>query len=329
MNPAPGADRIRQHSGDEITTLWDYRNRHAQYRLDPQLQAAHAASPWLVSPDDHEIDNNWAGYTPQDPEQQTEMEFKVRRWAALKAYYEHMPLERRLVLTGLESELKIYDAFDFGDLLRIVLMDTRQYRSDQPCSQAFPSAPNCAQRFNEELTMTGQAQERFIGEALSTSNQRWNLLAQQTWFTPFRYPGDQYNMDQWDGYAVQRRRLHQRLSNPALNSPVVLSGDWHCGNAMNVPADLSDPQSRPVAAELTTTSISSACPWVEAVQAALPDNPLSRYFTGDRRGYLLCDIGNSALQAQYRLVEDPARADSAVAADGQLQIEVGRRGFTA
>ena len=67
------AGRLREHVGSEIKTLWDYRNRYAQYKLDPQLQAAHAISPWLVSPDDHEIDNNWAGYVPEDPEQQTEL----------------------------------------------------------------------------------------------------------------------------------------------------------------------------------------------------------------------------------------------------------------
>ena len=174
------AGRVREHVGEEIRTLWDYRNRYALYKLDPHLQAAHAASPWIVSPDDHEIDNNWAGYIPQDPEQQTEMEFKVRRWAALKAFYEHMPIENRPQLDGLDSSLRIYSGYDFGRQLRINLMDTRQYRSDQPCGQVMPADDDCDGRYNNDTSMMGNERELWLGRQLRGSRERWNVLAQQT-----------------------------------------------------------------------------------------------------------------------------------------------------
>lgn len=321
--------RVRQHIGPEIRTLRDYRNRYAQYKSDPHLQAAHAASPWLVSLDDHEIDNNWAGYSPEDPDSQTELEFRVRRWAALKAYYEHMPLERRPTLAGLDSSLRLYDSYDFGRQVRILMMDTRQYRSDQVCSQAFPSAPDCEARQADNLTMTGPDQEQMLRQFLTENRARWQLLAQQTWFTRFRYPGNEYNMDQWDGYASQQARVRDWLATPELNNPVILSGDWHCGCAMDVPADFDDPESQPVAAELATTSISSRCPWASAVARALTENPQVRYWSDDRRGYVLCRIDASRLEAEYRLVSDPRLPAATVVTDGVLVVENGNRGFAA
>lgn len=322
-----GADRVRQHQGPETRTLWDYRNRYAQYRLDPHLQAAHAAAPWLMVPDDHEVDNNWAGYTPEDPEEQTDLEFRVRRWAALQAYYEHMPVERPPQLAGLDSELRLYDSYRFGRQLRILLMDTRQYRDDQVCSQAFPSAPHCDARLNPRLNKLGRAQEQFFQPLLSETEARWNVLAQQTWFTSFRYPGNEYNMDQWDGYAAQRQRIKTKLAAPGFSNPVVLSGDWHCGAAMNVPLDDANPESTPVAVELATTSISSNCPWSAAVARALPGNPQLQYWTDNRRGYVLCEFNRDRMQADYRLVDSPTDPGSAVFLDRRLEVIAGRRGF--
>jgi len=324
----PGdADRVRQHLGPETRTLWDYRNRYAQYRLDPHLQAAHAAAPWLMVPDDHEVDNNWAGYTPQDPEQQTDLEFRVRRWSALKAYYEHMPVERPPQLTGLESELRLYDSYEFGRQLRVLLMDTRQYRDDQVCSQAFPSAPHCDARLDPRLNKLGRAQEQFFQPLLSETEARWNVLAQQTWFTPFRYPNNEFNMDQWDGYVAQRERIKTKLAAAEFSNPVVLSGDWHCGAAMNVPTNDQDPESAPIAAELATTSISSDCPWSAAVARALPGNPQVQYWSDNRRGYVLCDFRNDRLQAEYRLVDSPGDPRSDVYVDRRLEVLAGQPGF--
>ena len=324
----PDITVVRQHLSPEIRTLWDYRNRYAQYRLDPDLQAAHAATPWVVSFDDHEIDNNWAGYIPEDPDRQTDLEFRVRRWAALKAFYEHMPLEQRPSLNGLNSSLRIHDQFKFGRQLNLVMLDTRQYRSDQPCGQAFPGDVDCSDRYNPGKTMIGLDQERWLANTLRQSDARWNLIAQQTWFSEFRYPENRFNMDQWDGYTAQRSRIITEIANPNLENPVVISGDWHCGAAFDVLKDFSQPESAtPVAAELAVTSISSPCTWSSSVAEALPENPHTQYFGGDQRGYLHCELNSTELVATYRVVDRPIDNDSEVLVDKILQVTDKRRGL--
>jgi alkaline phosphatase D len=245
----------------------------------------------------------------------------------MKTFYEHMPLERRPRLSKLNSSLQIYDQFQFGRQLNLMLMDTRQYRTDQPCGQAFPADDDCADRHDPTATMLGKKQETWLKRTLRKSDAQWNLLAQQTWFSEFRYPQDRFNMDQWDGYTAQRGRLIDELANPNLNNPVILSGDWHCGAAFDVLKDFSEPDSEKVAAELAVTSISSPCLWSSEAAAAVPGNAHSKYYGGDQRGYLWCEISSENMVAENRVVRAPNRADSKVVNDGSLRVEAGKRGF--
>ncbi len=168
----PSDTGVRRHEGsDEPYTLVQYRNRHAQYHTDPNLQAAHAAMPWIVTLDDHEIDNNWADEIPQDPANQTPEAFRARRVAALQAYYEHMPLRRSSLPNGLDMQL--YRPFRFGDLMTMHVLDTRQYRSDQPANFDEANAP--------DRTMTGVEQEGWLVRGMSES---------RTPVEPARQPGD-------------------------------------------------------------------------------------------------------------------------------------------
>ena len=126
----PGRDNlVRKHVGGELLTIDDYRNRYAQYRSDPALRAAHASFPFLVVWDDHEVDNNYAGLNDENgtPVEQ----FALRRAAGYKAYYEHMPLRRSSIPKG--ALLQLYRPFTYGTLASISMLDTRQYRTDQPC----------------------------------------------------------------------------------------------------------------------------------------------------------------------------------------------------
>jgi alkaline phosphatase D len=325
----PGAEIevVRQHASPEVRTLFEYRNRYAQYRTDPDLQAAHAAAPWLVSFDDHEVDNNWAGYVPEDPRRETPLEFRVRRRAALRAWWEHMPLEQRPAFEGTASRILAHGRHRFGRQLELCFLDTRQYRSDQPCGQGFPADLHCDDRLDPRLTMVGAQQRRWLERSLGSSDARWTVVAQQTWFSPFRYPGDRWNMDQWDGYAAERARLVRALAQPRLANPVVLGGDWHYGAAFDVPSDPADPESLPAAAELDVGSVSTPCLWASAVDAAAPGNPHMHYRGGDRRGWLACRLGADGLEADYRVVADPASPHSAVATDRTVRVAAGRRGI--
>lgn len=313
---------VRQHNGAEITTLWDYRNRHALYRTDPDLQAAHAASPWIVAMDDHEIDNNWAGYIPQDPWAQTELEFQVRRIAALQAYYEHMPIEKPPVFDGLKSRLDMHGVYRFGPA-QVHLLDTRQYRSDQVCGDGFPGEKECPELQDAKRSMTGAEQEKWLFEQLDRSDAAFNVLAQQTWFAPFRYSEEptqgQFNMDQWDGYPVQRQRIIDKLA--SVKNPVVLSGDWHCANAARIHKNPLDAKSALVGHEFAATSISSNCPWAHRVHGAAAINAHVDYVNGDKRGYLRSTVTKDNWKSEFRTVTNPLRADSAVTTDREINTK--------
>jgi alkaline phosphatase D len=296
---------VREHNGSEITTLWDYRNRYALYRMDPDLQAAHAASPWLVSMDDHEIDNNWAGAIPQDPWAQTPLEFSIRRMAALQAFYEHMPIEHAPVMSGMSANLRMHDVFRMGPA-QVHLLDTRQYRSDQVCGQGFPADFPCEELQDPNRSMTGKAQEKWLFDHLDKSRASFNVLVQQTWFSPYKYAESsdkrQWNMDQWDGYPIQRQKIIDKLA--GISNPVVLSGDWHCANANQIHRSPMNSDSSRVGFEFATTSISSICPWAPRVHSAKDINSHVKYVNGDKRGYLRATVGEQNWKSEFRVVDD-------------------------
>lgn len=160
----PRETALRPHSGNgEPYTVEEYRNRHAQYKTDPNLQAAHAAFPWLVTWDDHEVDNNYADEIPQDPEQQSREDFLARRAAAYQVYYEHMPLRRFSIPRG--PDMQLYRRLTFGNLAEFNVLDTRQYRTDQPCGDG--TKPRCEQVFDPNATLTGAEQERWLFDGLT------------------------------------------------------------------------------------------------------------------------------------------------------------------
>ncbi|MEO1016548.1 MAG: alkaline phosphatase D family protein, partial [Pseudomonadota bacterium] len=192
---------------DEIYTLEDYRNRYAAYKADPLLQAAHQSAPFTVSWDDHEVDNNWAADIDQDgtpPEL-----FLLRRAAAYQAYYENMPL--RLASWPNPTNMMLYRRFPVGNLANVHVLDTRQYRSDQPCGDGRESRESCPESLEAGRTMLGDEQERWLTDGLGDSEATWNVLAQQVMIMQHDRSGDpevdEYHMDKWDGAVDARNRL--------------------------------------------------------------------------------------------------------------------------
>lgn len=314
-------ETVRQNNSGEIISLWQYRNRHALYKTDLSLQAAHAASPWLVAMDDHEIDNNWAADIPEDPWGQTPLEFKVRKLAALQAYYEHMPIEQPPELSGLDSHLQMYGQYRFGPA-ELFLLDTRQYRSDQVCGENFPGEVSCDALADPTLTMTGREQERWLVDAMAKSVAPFNVLASQTWFAPYRYndgpAAPAVNMDQWDGYPIQRQRLIDAMATSA-SKKVVLGGDWHCASAMRIHQDPWNAQSKRIGHNFNGTSISSHCPWWDQLRAAQSFNSHVDYVNGARRGYLRCEVQRDNFIAQFCVLDDPRNAQSASSIDTEIR----------
>lgn len=308
-------ETVRLHDSNETVSLWDYRNRYAQYRTDPDLQAAHAAAPWIVAMDDHELDNNWAGEVPQDPEKQTALEFRLRKYAAFKAYYEHMPIEAPPILKEGIATLQLYDRYRFGPAA-VHMLDTRQYRSDQSCGDG--RKPYCADALDPKRTLLGHDQEAWLAKGLKRSDAPFNIIASQVWFTPYRYSEASAppvtNLDSWDGYPAARERLMGTLAADVAN-PVFLTGDWHTAMASTVHETAFDTRSRRLGHEIAGSSISSGCPWAKAMEDTREANPHVSYLNGNKRGYLRTTLSAATCEAEFRVVDDSGRADSVVRTD--------------
>jgi alkaline phosphatase D len=321
---APTAGSVRLHEGSgEPVTLEQYRNRYAQYRKDPDLNAMHAAAPWIVTFDDHEVDNDFAGEVPQDPDKQSHAQFVDRLTAAYQAYYEHMPVRAAAVPSG--PHIQMYRRFDFGTLARLNVLDTRQFRSNQVTSDAAAQDP--------KLTMLGATQKAWLENGLQRSPARWNLIASQIMMAEtdnVAGPGKNWFYDAWDGYQVERNELMALFQNIA--NPVVLSGDRHLTMISDLKKDFSNPSSAVVGAEFVGTSISSNGDQdVDAFNAQWdplrPDNPHWKLIDC-HRGYHLFDIDKDGIDAKVRVVGSVSVPTSSARTLGALRVQSGRPGVT-
>ncbi|MEM1239275.1 MAG: alkaline phosphatase [Cyanobacteria bacterium P01_H01_bin.26] len=325
----PDPEAVRQHNSPEVISLDDYRNRYALYRLDPNLQATHAAFPWTFTWDDHEVDNNYANFVPED--EQSARDFAVRRAIAYQVYYEHMPMRRPSAARG--AFLTLYRRLSFGDLITFNVLDTRQYRTDQPCGDQF--GPRCDDALSTAATMTGERQESWLFSGLNRSTTRWNVLAQQTMFSQFNFgntqflPGDFFNPDQWDGYIAQRDRIIDFLQARKPSNPVVITGDIHSSWVHDIKADFDNPASATVGTEFIGTSISSSFGGADTnalVAAAVPGNPHTKFFDGLNRGYVRCTVTPETWQADYRTVATIEAPTAAVQTLASFVVESGQPG---
>lgn len=282
----------------EASSLADYRVRHAQYKTDPDLQAAHAAFPWAVTVDDHDVENNWAGDVSQvdgEPDADPAV-FRRRRADAYRAFWEHLPLRRAQRPQG--PEMRLHRRLAFGDLADLHLLDTRRARSDQ--DPAHPRDP--------ARTMLGAAQRAWLWDGLARPSARWTVLAQQVFFAPRDLaagPAVALDEDSWDDCAVERDALRDHLVAARTPNPVILTGDVHAHHAADVLADFTDPGSRPVATELVTSSISSGgdgAPRFAGDAALLAENPHLRVLDR-RRGYVRSTISPREWRADFQVVD--------------------------
>ncbi|MET9120871.1 alkaline phosphatase D family protein [Streptomyces sp. NPDC004528] len=319
---APSATAVRRHEGTgEPYSLVEYRNRYAQYRTDPHLAAMHAAAPWVVTFDDHEVDNDFAGEIPQDPAKQTHDAFVARLTAAYQAYYEHMPVRATAVPDG--PHIQMYRRLDFGRLLRLNVLDTRQFRSDQATGQAGAEDPS--------MTMLGAAQKEWLLDGLHRSPARWNLIASQIMMAETDLqvgPGKLWYYDAWDGYQAERNALMGEFAR--VRNPVVLTGDRHLTMVSDLKADFADPDSDVVGAEFVGTSVSSGGDQDQTAfhtewDPRMPDNPHWKFIDA-HRGYHLFDIGRDGVDATVRAPGTVLQPDSASSTLARLRVDAGKPG---
>jgi alkaline phosphatase D len=328
---APGGYRapsgiVRDHTEGKCQTLTDYRRRHAQYKTDPDLRAAHATAPWAVVWDDHELENNWAGDDPGTPVPG----FEARKRAAFRAYYEHMPLRRAQLPSGDRDQL--FRRLTWGGLATFHLLDTRQYRDDQPCGDGVRT--DCDDRLDGRRVLAGPRQLQWLDAGLRTSRARWNVLAQQIFLAQRDTqlgPGHEVLLDTWDGYAAERNRLLTGILASGASNPVVLTGDIHTAYANDLRADFDDPGSARVGVELVATSVSSDGDGYHdpAAGAALRAENPHIAFVDQRRGYLLCRITPRELRADFRTLPYISRRGAPASTAAAFTVTDGARSLSA
>ncbi|HSQ03374.1 MAG TPA: alkaline phosphatase D family protein [Burkholderiales bacterium] len=303
-----GRNHVRSHGADEPRTLIEYRNRYALYKSDADLQAAHATFPWILTWDDHEVQNDYANDRSQfldDP-----AVFLERRAAAYQAYYEHQPLPAWARPAG--PRMQLYTRAAFGQLAQFHVLDDRQYRSHQVCPRPDRGGSNivfasaCPERLDEKLTLLGRAQEEWLLSGLAQSKARWNIIAQQTLMAQAdRYPGSeaqQFWTDGWDGYPRARERLLRFIAERRMGNVIVIGGDVHMSVVADLKVDFDDPRAPVVASEFVTTSITAQGLARKAVETIASKNPHIKFINSMNRGYTTVELNAERCIARLRAV---------------------------
>ncbi|MEI5009963.1 alkaline phosphatase D family protein [Streptomyces sp. PmtA] len=318
--------RLPAHFNRETVTLEDYRLRYALYRSDPDLAAAHAAHPFVVTWDDHETENNYAGETPENdvpPE-----EFLLRRAAAYRAYWENQPL--RMPQRPAGPDMRLYRRLRFGRLAQFDVLDTRQYRSDQAYGDGWQTPGPESE--DPARTMTGETQERWLLDGWRASDALWNVVPQQVTFARRRNvptPDFKLSMDSWDGYPASRKRVLDGAEAAGIDNLVVLTGDVHVGYAFDLKKDFDDPSSRTLGTEIVATSVSSGkdgaerpANWDNLTQA----NPHMKFYNG-RRGYVTVTLTTERARADFRTVSAVTTPGAPVTTAASFVTEAGNPGL--
>lgn len=326
---APGLPVVRQHNSEEIYTLDDYRNRYALYRGDADLQAAHAAHPFLMSFDDHEVDNNWAGpHSEEDGSARFPVAvppeiFALRKQIAFQAWYEAMPLRRAQLPAG--AGITAWRGLRWGRLADIAVLDTRSHRDDQPCGDV--TGPPCAAVANPDAQVLGAAQEAWLKNRLASTPASWKLLAQQVPIMrrDVGAAAPAISMDKWDAYPAARDRLFRHIHAAQVKGVAVLTGDVHQAWAGTLKLDFADERSPVVGHEFIATSITSGGDGSEEVGSTpriLARNPHIGFFN-NRRGYTLLEARPGRLEARFTGFDSVTRPGAPAVEKGRFVVEAG------
>lgn len=311
----------------ETTTLEDYRLRYALFKTDPDLRAAHAAHPFVVSWDDHETENNYADDTPENsvPPQ----EFLLRRASAYRAYWENQPLRGPQLPTG--PDMRLYRRLHWGRLAQFDVLDTRQYRTNQAYGDGSqipgPEVDDPAR------TMTGEAQEQWLLDGWRESTARWNVVPQQVTFCQRKFDltePSRVSMDAWDGYRACRRRILDGARAAGIENLMVLTGDVHVGYGFDIKDDFDDPDSATLGTEIVATSVASGRDGIDRPanwDTYMRANPHLRFYDG-RRGYVTVALGEEQARADFKTVPYVTRPGAPVTTAASFVTRAGEPGLT-
>ena len=316
----------------EMITLSDYRQRHSQYKQDQGSKALHRSAPLIAVWDDHEFSNDtWKKGAENHSEDGAEGDFYARRSAAIKAYYEWMPIREQ------ENKRKIFRDFKIGKLLHLIMLDTRQYARDkqiQPKDYLDKSGFNQGKFYNElnssNRSLLGSEQLSWIEEIVSDSSAYWTLFGQQVLMTKLKFPdltrmldsedipsflkpylkflglGIPSNLDAWDGYPSDRSKLYS-LMQKANKQFVSLAGDTHNSWV----SELENVDGKKIGIELGAPSVTS--PGItdvlklnegEFTNSIIKMNKELKWMDPSHRGFLTLDISKEFILAKFYYIKE-------------------------
>ena len=330
----PEKSVVRRHTGPKdhrLKTLAEYRERYTLYRSDPLLHQMHAACPWFVTWDDHEFENNYANDIPEERSKgeptPDRIQFLIQRAAAYQAYYEFMPLRPRSLPKG--PDMLLYRKARFGRLAEFFVLDTRQYRTDQPNGDGIK--PLNENALNPNNTLLGATQRGWLQAGLIASQGVWNVLAQQVMMAMHEVSYRErsgYAMDQWPGAAFERMELMKFIADRKVPNPVVLTGDIHSNWVNELRVDDRQADLPIVATEFVGTSISSGGKGLHDPKLAerlKSRNPGLRFVNAER-GYVRCTVTPEQWKADYVVCEDVTIPNGPVTVRARFVVEAGKPG---
>ncbi|MDN3987488.1 alkaline phosphatase D family protein [Zwartia vadi] len=333
--PASASRDVRQTTGGWVLTLDDYRARYALHKSDPHLQAMHAACPWIVTWDDHEVQNDYAelhaGFSGAPIP-----DFAARRRSAYQAFYENMPVryaDFARLLKRESDQVQVFGSVKFGQLATLYNLDNRQYRHRQACTPGDRpgggriNPERCELIGQEYRTLLGEQQEGWLKRQFERSETQWNLIGQQSLIGPRSMGSSMPNIwnDGWDGYPAARQRLIDSIRVTRLKNPVVLGGDVHQNWVGHILSDYARHESPAVAVEFCGTSISSRNRATEAeVAKILTNSPYFIFANAQYRGYGVVDVTQHTLTTTLRAVKNIRDPDSEVMTLARFGVNAGR-----
>jgi alkaline phosphatase D len=347
--PALRQDNLGANGDGEVETLSEYRDQYALYHGDANLRAVRAAFPLMAIWDDHEVEDNYAGELPGDATIDPRVPFPARRGNAYKAFFEHMPFRpagRRRPKKRRRRGTRLYRSLRIGRSAELFLIDSRQYRSDQPCGDAVPPLPPCPPGVlnDPSRTLLGSDQKAWLKRRLEASRADWKLIGNQVMAMALDVPlGNPLVMDQWDGYAAERRELLQHIAARGIRNVSFLTGDIHTFFAGQVTPSGRQLLGHPpaVATEFVTGSMTSlglpetvnsttGVPLPPDLLAIVADaaalklnNPHMAYSNVSKRGYGIVEAGREALEVTFRAPQTTLAPTSAVSTLKRFRVERG------
>ncbi len=336
---AGAANAVRLPTGGWVTSLSDYRERYALHKSEKGLQAMHAQCPWLVTWDDHEVSNDYAGLV-RGQSGNISFDFAAQRARAYQAFYEHMPLRASALTKSIDgltrgAEMRIYGQVPYGKLANLYLLDDRQYRDRQVCNKlggfgsGWVDPDQCAEWLDPQRTLLGGPQEQWLYQSFANArndDRVWNVVAQQTIFGRRDYKlgaGLSLWNDGWDGYSAARQRMTQSMQTHALKNPVLIGGDVHENWVGHVMADAYKDDSAKIGVEFCGAGITARSAGNSKLAARLAENPHFIFADSERKGYGVVEFSPKQIQTELRVVDDVRQPQTKLETLAKFAVEAG------